>query len=112
MDVLSESQELTQSLAEQCEREGIALVPDPDEDDETWEDLLEDEEIAWDPTCKRQYRMSRSPVVPSQSSTAPSPRMPRHARASASCRCCTRHSLHAAHISLSSGACDGCSGAF
>jgi hypothetical protein len=33
----------------------VQLIPDVEdvEDVETWEDLLEDEEIAWDPTCKR-----------------------------------------------------------
>ena len=36
----------------QCDSEGVQLIPDV-EDVETWEDLLEDEEIAWDPTRKR-----------------------------------------------------------
>ena len=36
----------------QCEREGIQLLQDQKDDEETWEDLLEDEEIVWDPTCK------------------------------------------------------------
>lgn len=37
----------------QCELEGIQLIQDQEDDEETWEDLLEDEEIVWDPTRER-----------------------------------------------------------
>ncbi|CAL5222220.1 g4552 [Coccomyxa viridis] len=35
-----------------CEREGIQLLQDHEDNEETWEDLLEDEEIVWDPTLE------------------------------------------------------------
>ena len=45
------------SSGSQCESEGIQLVQDEEDDEETWEDLLEDEEIAWDPTCEHLIRL-------------------------------------------------------
>ena len=39
-------------MSAQCEKEGIQLLPDEEDDEETWEDLLEDEEIVWDPNCE------------------------------------------------------------
>lgn len=40
-----------ESLLAQCEEEGVDLVPMAYlQDDETWEDLLDNEEVVWDPT--------------------------------------------------------------
>ena len=49
-------------MSAQCEKEGIELIPDED-DEETWEDLLEDEEIVWDPNCKPLEDLNADPSI-------------------------------------------------
>jgi len=53
---------VTLRVSAQCEKEGIELIPDED-DEETWEDLLEDEEIVWDPNCKPLEDLNADPYI-------------------------------------------------